>query len=89
MNDCVVVFDRIRFELARYVVRTPADLRKVVNRALGLVCIRSLLTLAVVLVCSICVATAGPPVLHSFALALTFGLLSATWTTLLLAAPFW
>ena len=44
----------------------------------GLVTIRSLLTLGVVMVCSICLVGIGPVGLESFALAITFGLLNAT-----------
>ena len=128
INDCVVVFDRIRFEMDRPPAPTnPLQLRNTVNRAMvskgerrsswgrclsgwscpgkqlqrpvhtttlmclsalpgllcsfplqGLVTIRSLLTLAVVMVCSICLVGIGPEGLMSFALAITFGLLNAT-----------
>ncbi|PSC72120.1 pre translocase subunit [Micractinium conductrix] len=48
-----------------------------------------LLTLAVVLVCAICLVGMGPEGLVSFSLAITFGLLNATCTTILICAPFW
>ena len=53
VNDCVVVFDRIRFEVARMMDHNcPVDLKNTVNRALSLVTIRSLLTLLTVMICS-------------------------------------
>ena len=92
VNDCVVVFDRIRFEhraatTATGEVNTPERLRSVVNLALSRVCIRSLLTLAMVMICSIMMVFKGAEPLRAFSLAITFGLLSATYTTLLIAAP--
>lgn len=91
LNDCVVVFDRIRYELGCLPEppRDPRELRDTVNRAMGLVTIRSLLTLAVVMVCSVCLVGLGPEGLESFSLAITFGLLNATYTTILLCAPLW
>ena len=89
VNDCVVVFDRIRYErkLAGADGSTQEGLKKVVNKALSLVCIRSLLTLAMVMVCSLCMVFMGAEPLRAFSLAITFGLLSATYTTLLICAP--
>lgn len=91
VNDCVVVFDRIRFERKRAgaAAETTAGLKKVVNGALSRVCIRSLLTLAMVIVCSLCMVFMGAEPLRAFSLAITFGLLSATYTTLLIVAPFY
>ncbi|KAL4420516.1 hypothetical protein ABPG75_010172 [Micractinium tetrahymenae] len=90
INDCVVVFDRIRFEMVHepQPPSTNPELRAVVNRAMGLVTIRSLLTLAVVMVCSVCLVGLGPQGLESFSLAITFGLLNASYTTILICAPF-
>jgi preprotein translocase subunit SecF len=62
-------------------VDSARDLKAVVNRALSLVTIRSLLTLEAVMVCSLMIVIMGATSLHSFALAVTFGLLNATYTT--------
>lgn len=89
VNDCVVVFDRIRCELRRAHAETRGALRGAVNEALACVTIRSLLTLMAVVVCSLCLAFMGAEPLHAFALAITFGLISVTYSTLLVVAPLW
>ncbi|KAL4436367.1 hypothetical protein ABPG77_009929 [Micractinium sp. CCAP 211/92] len=86
INDCVVVFEMVHEPQPP---ATNPELRNVVNRALGTVTIRSLLTLAVVMVCSVCLVGLGPKGLESFSLAITFGLLNASYTTILICAPFW
>ena len=87
VNDCVVVFDFIRAEKTARQPTTPAALKAAVNEALARVLIRSLLVLAMVLVCSICMIFRGAEPLHAFSLAITFGLLSATYTTILIVSP--
>lgn len=89
VNDCVVVFDFIRSERQSQQPSTPAELKATVNEALSRVLIRSLLTLAMVMVCSLLMVFRGAEPLHAFSLAITFGLLSATYTTILIAAPFY
>ena len=87
VNDCVVVADFIRTERS---TRRPANslqLKAVVNEALGRVLIRSLLTLAMLIVCSLCMVYMGAEPLHAFSLAITFGIVSAAYTTILLVAP--
>lgn len=58
-------------------VDNAAALKSVVNRAMSLVTIRSLLTLETVMVCSLMIVIMGGASLHSFSLAVTFGLLNA------------
>lgn len=57
------------------------------NRELGRVLVRSLLTLAMVLVCSLCLVYQAAEPLRAFSLAITFGLVSAAYTTILIVAP--
>ena len=89
VNDCIVVFDRIRFETEKAgpKAKTPQGLKEVVNEALARICIRSVLTLAMVMVCSLLMVFQGAEPLRAFSLAITFGLLSSTYTTLLIVAP--
>lgn len=89
INDCVVVFDRIRYDLREAEITTVKELRDIVNMSLSKVTIRSLLTLMTVFVCSMVVAYMGAEPLHAFSLAITFGLISVAYSTLLIVSPLW
>lgn len=83
INDTVVVFDRIREILRR---QKTHDLRTVINDAVNQTLSRTLMTVATVLLTLIPLAFMGGPTLINFSLALIWGIVIGTYSSIYVAA---
>jgi preprotein translocase subunit SecF len=84
VNDTIVVFDRVRENLA---LRTRRELEEVVNRSINETLSRTLLTSGTVFLSCLALVIAGGPVIRPFALAMTIGVVAGTYSTVYIAAP--
>ncbi|TDQ80589.1 protein translocase subunit secF [Dongia mobilis] len=84
VNDTVVVFDRIRFELRRY--KTMA-VRDVINLALNTTLSRTTVTSGLTLLSVLALAIWGGEAMRGFAVALIWGIVIGTYSTLFMATP--
>ncbi|MHA3979381.1 protein translocase subunit SecD [Halovulum sp. GXIMD14794] len=82
INDTVVVFDRVRENLRRY-TRTP--LRDVLNLSACETLSRTLLTSATTLAALIALLVFGGDVIRGFAIAITFGVVVGTYSSIYVA----
>lgn len=84
MNDTVVVYDRIREKFRKYkTMPTPDVLNMAINKTLS----RTILTSGTTLVAVIALALIGGPALAGFALALIWGVIIGTYSSIFVAAP--
>lgn len=84
MNDTVVVYDRIREMFRKYKTRpTPDVLDEAINATLS----RTILTSGTTLVAIVSMAVIGGPALEVFALALIWGVVIGTYSSIFVAAP--
>ena len=88
INDTIVVFDRIREELA---LRPGVNLRKIINLAINKVISRSLLTSITTLLAAAALYIYGAGVINDFALVFIVGILTGTFSSIFIASPvfFW
>ncbi|MTI45683.1 protein translocase subunit secF [Roseibium hamelinense] len=85
LNDTVVVYDRIRENLRKYKkMALPDLLDKSINETLS----RTVLTSVTTLLALISLYVFGGEVIQSFTLAMIFGILIGTYSSIFLAAPF-
>ena len=84
MNDTVVVYDRIREKFRKYKTAPTAD---VLNMAINKTLSRTILTSGTTLVAVIALAVIGGPALAGFALALIWGVIIGTYSSIFVAAP--
>ncbi|MDE1163670.1 MAG: protein translocase subunit SecF [Acidobacteriaceae bacterium] len=84
MNDTIVVFDRIRENLADNRREPLAD---VVNRAINQTLSRTVLTSGLTFLTVLCLYLFGGEVLHGFSFALVIGILIGTYSSIAVAAP--
>ncbi len=84
INDTIVVFDRIRENVA---LHSRRDLVDVVNRSVNETLGRTILTSLVTLLSVLALLALAGPVVRPFALAMTFGILSGTYSTIYIASP--
>lgn len=85
LNDTVVVYDRIRENLRRY-KRQP--LTEVLDRSINETLSRTTLTSVTTLLALISLWVFGGEVIRSFTLAMIFGVVIGTYSSIFLAAPF-
>jgi preprotein translocase SecF subunit len=84
MNDTVVVYDRIREKFRKFKTRpTPDVLNMAINKTLS----RTILTSGTTLVAIVAMAIIGGPALQGFALALIWGVVIGTYSSIFVAAP--
>jgi preprotein translocase subunit SecF len=84
MNDTVVVYDRIREKFRKYKTKpTPEVLNMAINKTLS----RTILTSGTTLVAIAAMAIIGGPALQGFALALIWGVIIGTYSSIFVAAP--
>jgi preprotein translocase subunit SecF len=83
INDTVVVFDRIREMMRRQKVR---DLKTLINDAVNQTLSRTLMTAGTTLLALIPLVLIGGPTLLTFSLALTWGILVGTYSSIYVAA---
>ena len=84
MNDTIVVFDRIRENLASARREPLADL---VNRSINQTLSRTVLTSGLTLLTALSLYFFGGEVLHNFSFALVVGILIGTYSSIAVAAP--
>lgn len=84
INDTVVIFDRIRENLRRYKTM-PFD--QLIDLSINQTLSRTVLTSATTLIAVLSLLLFGGPVLRGFALALTWGIVVGTVSTIFVAAP--
>jgi preprotein translocase subunit SecF len=84
MNDTIVVFDRIRENLAMARRESLAD---VVNRSINQTLSRTVLTSGLTFLTALSLFVFGGEVLHNFSLALVIGILIGTYSSIAVAAP--
>jgi preprotein translocase subunit SecF len=84
MNDTIVVFDRIRENLALSRRETLAD---VVNRSINQTLTRTVISSGLTFLTVLSLLLFGGPVLRGFSFALTVGILIGTYSSIAVAAP--
>jgi len=85
LTDKVVVFDRIRENLR---TRRRESLDAIINNSINQVLSRTVVTSLTVVLVLIPLAVIGGEVLHDFALALLWGVIIGTYSSIFLASPF-
>ena len=84
INDTVVIYDRVREELRRYKKLSIPDLLNLsVNRTLS----RTFLTSVTTLLALSALATLGGPIIRDFSLAMIWGVLIGTYSSIFVAVP--
>lgn len=89
VTDTVVIFDRVRENMAQHPPANVEQLLQLTNRSLWQTMARSINTVFTVLVCAIALFLLGGEGIHYFALALVIGLLSGAYSSIFIAAPLW
>lgn len=89
INDTIVIFDRIRENLKTMKAKTPEDLEHLVNVSLWQTMRRSVYTVATVFFTALAIALLGSEGIRNFSLALIFGLVSGTYSSIFIAAQVW
>ena len=84
LNDTVVVYDRIRENLRRY---KKMALPELIDRSINEMLSRTLMTSITTLLALIALYTFGGEVIRSFTLAMIFGIVIGTYSSIFLAAP--
>lgn len=84
MNDTVVVYDRIREELRKF---KTLPLSEVLDKAINMTLSRTFMTSGTTLVALIAMAILGGAALQGFAVALIWGIVIGTYSSVFVAAP--
>lgn len=84
VNDTVVIYDRIRYDLRRY---KTMNLRDLINQALNTTLSRTTVTSGLTLLSVIALYFFGGEVMHGFALAMIWGIVIGTYSTICVAVP--
>jgi preprotein translocase subunit SecF len=84
MNDTIVVFDRIRENLA---LNRKESLSDVVNRSINQTLSRTVIASGLTFLTVLCLYIFGGEVLHGFSFALVVGILIGTYSSIAVAAP--
>lgn len=84
LTDTVVIFDRIRENLKRY-LKDPAV--TVINRSINEVLSRTVVTSITVLLAALSLFFFGGEVLHDFSLAMILGVIIGTYSSIFIASP--
>lgn len=89
INDTIVIFDRIRENLRLMKVKTVDDLEHLVNVSLWQTMRRSIYTVLTVFFTALSITLFGSEGIRNFSLALIFGLVSGTYSSIFIAAQVW
>ncbi|HJU19143.1 MAG TPA: protein translocase subunit SecF [Stellaceae bacterium] len=84
VNDTVVIYDRVREAMRKY--RTMS-LRELINLSLNETLSRTILTVSTVALAVIALLVFGGPVLRGFSIAMLWGVVIGTYSSLFIAAP--
>lgn len=89
INNTIVVFDRIRENLSTLKRQTPEGWYEVANRSLTQTLTRSMYTSFTTVVMVVLLYVLGVPAIKEFALPLLVGMLTGTYSSLLIATQLW
>lgn len=89
INDTIVIFDRIRENMRFMKTKTVEDLEHMVNVSLWQTMRRSVFTVLTVFFAAVALAVFGGEGIRNFSLALIFGLVSGTYSSIFIAAQIW
>jgi len=84
LNDTIIVYDRIRENMA---LHTKHDLADVLNRIVNQTLSRTLLTSGTTLLAVVALLVAGGPIIRPFALAMVIGIIVGTYSSIYIASP--
>jgi preprotein translocase subunit SecF len=84
VNDTVVIYDRVREAMRKYRTMPLADL---INLALNETLSRTILTVSTVALAVLALLIFGGPVLRGFSIAMLWGVVIGTYSSLFIAAP--
>jgi preprotein translocase subunit SecF len=84
VNDTVVIYDRVRETMRKY---KTMDLRTLINKSLNETLSRTILTVSTVALAVLSLLIFGGPVLHGFSIAMLWGIVVGTYSSLFIAAP--
>jgi preprotein translocase subunit SecF len=84
LNDTIIVYDRIRENLA---LHTKLDLAEVLNRSVNETLSRTLLTSFTTLIAVLALLALGGEVVRPFALAMAIGIVVGTYSSIYIASP--
>lgn len=90
INNTIVVFDRIRENMASYKTKlTKDELKDVVNKSISETFNRAIYTTITTLIPVVCLILLGSKGILPFNIALIFGLIAGTYSSVLLAGQIW
>lgn len=90
INNTIVVFDRIRENMSSFKKKiTEAELKDVVNRSISDTLNRAIYTTLTTLIPVVCLILLGSKGILPFNIALIFGLIAGTYSSVLLAGQIW
>jgi preprotein translocase subunit SecF len=84
INDTVVIYDRMREDMRKY---KTMDFRQLINVALNQTLSRTILTVSTTMLATLALVLWGGEVLHGFSIAMLWGLVIGTYSSLIIAAP--
>jgi preprotein translocase SecF subunit len=84
VNDTVVIYDRIRYDMRRYKTMAIKDL---INLALNSTLSRTTVTSGLTLLSVLALALFGGEVIRGFSIAMIWGIVVGTYSTICVAAP--
>ena len=84
VNDKVVVYDRIRFDMRRY---KSMELRDLINTSLNTTLSRTTVTSGLTLLSVVALALFGGEVIRGFSIAMIWGIVIGTYSTICVASP--
>ena len=84
INDTVVIYDRIRENLRRYKAMPLADL---IDRSINETLARTVMTSLTTLLALFALLVFGGPIIRNFTIAMIWGILIGTYSTVYVAAP--
>lgn len=84
VNDTVVIYDRIREELRRY---KKMPMRELINLSINRTLSRTIMTSGLAFLAVLALLLFGGPALRGFSLAMTWGIVIGTYSTICVATP--
>ena len=84
INDTVVIYDRVRENLRRY---KAMPLPELIDRSINETLARTVMTSLTTLLALVALLVVGGPVIRDFAIAMTWGVIIGTYSTIYVAAP--
>jgi preprotein translocase subunit SecF len=84
INDTVVIYDRMREDMRKY---KTMDFRQLINVALNQTLSRTILTVSTTILATLALVIWGGEVLRGFSIAMLWGLVIGTYSSLIIAAP--